>query len=341
MATRLRFGILGTGNIARQFAEGVAGSARCDVVAVGSRSSDSAAAFGEKHRIASQYGTYEALLADPNVDAVYNSLPNSLHHEWTIKALRAGKHVLCEKPLACTAAEAEEMFDAAERAGRVLIEAFMYRTHPMMREVVGHVRGGAIGKLKLIRASFCYATKTIDTNIRFKPDLCGGAIMDIGCYTVDLGRLLTGEHPSSILVSAHAHDTGVDDYAAGTLTYPSGVMLSFCCGQTVQQNNIALIGGDTGYIEVPVPWKPPVTGAAYTLKGQTPPKQDAASGQSPGAAPPPDERRVDAGGPLYGLEADAFAETALDGRPPFMSREDSLSNARVLQQLRGLAGLSY
>jgi xylose dehydrogenase (NAD/NADP) len=341
MTQPLRFGILGTGNIANQFAEGLKASGRCTLVAVASRSESSAAAFAQKHGGASIHGGYESLLDDPNVDAIYNSLPNTLHHPWTLRALQAGKHVLCEKPLAVGVAEAEEMHDVADKAGRVLIEGFMYRTHPMMREVVSHVRDGAIGKLKLVRASFCYATKAIDTNIRFDPALCGGSLMDIGCYCVDFGRLLTGDHPSAIEVSAHLHGTGVDDYAAGTLTYPSGAVLSFCCGQTVQMNNTAFIGGDGGYVEVPVPWKPPVMGATYVLKGQTPPRQDQRAGVAGGAAPPPDEHRVDAGKPLFGMEADAFAETVQDGAAPFVTRRDSLSNATVLEALRRQAGLAY
>ncbi len=354
MTRRLRIGILGTGNIARQFAEGVrtgpgGGSERCEVVSVGSRSGESAVAFARAHGIAKPHASYEAVLRDPEVEAVYVSLPNTLHHRWALEALRARKHVLCEKPLTPTAAEAEELFDAAEKAGRVLIEAFMYRTHPMMLEVVAQVRSGAVGKVKLLRASFCYATKNIASNIRFRPDLCGGSLMDIGCYCVDFGRLMTGEDPAAVAVSAHRHESGVDDFAAGTLTYPGGTTLSFCCGQTVQMNNVAFIGGDAGYIEIPVPWKPPVEGAVYALKRQTPPRQDALPGtgsRETAAAPTPGAtaegpRRVDAGKPLYGMEADAFADAVLDGTPPFMTREDSVSNARVLERLRAAAGLPY
>src|SRR5207253_1326857 len=136
MSDRLRWGILGTGNIARQFADGIGRSARRGgVTAVGSRSPDSANAFAESRQIQNVHGSYDALLADPAVDAVYNSLPNSLHHEWTIKALRAGKHMLCEKPFALTASQSKEMFDAARKAGKVLVEAFMYRSHPLTHAV--------------------------------------------------------------------------------------------------------------------------------------------------------------------------------------------------------------
>src|SRR5205823_4315180 len=141
MSDRLRWGVLGTGNIARQFADGVLRSGcRSELAAVGSRSPDSANTFAESRQIKSIHGSYDALLADPAVDAVYNSLPNSLHHEWTIKALRAGKHVLCEKPFALTASQAKEMFDAARKAGKVLVEAFMYRSHPLTHAVIDSIR---------------------------------------------------------------------------------------------------------------------------------------------------------------------------------------------------------
>src|SRR5947209_12765150 len=153
MSERLRWGVLGTGNIARQFCVGVAASGRCALAAVGSRSADSASTFAAAHRIPSVHGSYNGLLADPAVDAVYVSLPNTLHHEWTIKALRAGKHVLCEKPFAVSVAQAEEMFDVARQQGRVLIEGFMYRTHPLTAAVLETLRRGEIGHLQLIRTS--------------------------------------------------------------------------------------------------------------------------------------------------------------------------------------------
>src|SRR5689334_10608538 len=155
MADTLRWGILGTGNIARQFARGQSPGSRNVLSAVGSRGAQSAAQFAAAHGLQRSYGSYEALIADREIDAVYLSLPNSLHHEWTIRSLRAGKHVLCEKPLATRASEAEEMFDVAERQGRLLVEAFMYRSHPLTRAVRDVVRSGQIGELKLIRTSFC------------------------------------------------------------------------------------------------------------------------------------------------------------------------------------------
>ena len=172
MAEQLRWGILGTGNIARQFADGVLRTARRSrIVAVGSRTSEAAEIFARAREITASHASYDALMADPNVDAIYNSLPNSLHHEWTIKALRAGKHVLCEKPFALTRSQSVEMFDAARKANKVLVEAFMYRSHPLTHAVIDAVRAGEIGDVRMIRTSFCYKTSRVDGNVRFQPEI--------------------------------------------------------------------------------------------------------------------------------------------------------------------------
>lgn len=333
----LRWGILGTGNIAGQFAQGVAGSQRCSVVAVGSRRAESAADFARRFQIEAHYGSYEALLADRDVDAVYVSLPNAMHHAWTLKALEAGKHVLCEKPFAVTGAQAQEMFDAAQRRGLTLVEAFMYRSHPQTRAVLGHIAAGEIGRVKLVRTSFCFNINAWQRNVRFSVDLAGGGIMDVGCYCVDLARLVFAAEPEAVHVSAHLHESGVDDLASCTLVFPGGRLAQFVCGMTVHADNAALICGDGGYIHVPVPWKPPVTGAQYSIARMTPPKMEK------GPAPPAGRQTfsVDAGKPLYALEADDFAATVLDGTPPTVSRESTLGTMRVLEALRRQAGLPF
>ncbi len=330
MGKRFRFGILGTGNIARQFALGVADSSHCEVAAVGSRREGSAEVFAKRFNAQTSHGSYEALLADGSVDAVYVSLPNAMHHEWTIKALEAGKHVLCEKPIACSLNQARDMYDAAKKHSRVLIEAFMYRSHPLTRAVLGEIKNGAIGKVKLIRASFCYSTNKIQGNVRFSPELAGGALMDVGCYCVDLARLVTAADPVTIQSIGRRHETGVDEYACGTLGYDNGVVATFCCGVSVQTDNAALICGDQGFVRVPVPWKPPASGAHYVVDVMTPPKQDQSHAKRP------DKRvvEVNAEGTLYGLEADDFAASVVDGRPPAISAADSLANTRVLEELR-------
>src|SRR4051794_13833402 len=216
MNDRLRWGILGTGNIARQFAAGLTGSDRGSLTAVGSRSAGSAQTFIQSIAPNSQItaGSYDNVLSSRDVDAVYVSLPNSLHHEWTIRALRAGKHALCEKPFAASAAQAREMFDVAKSVGRVAVEAFMYRSHPQTHTAVRAVREGAIGAVKLIRTSFAFRTFKVAGNIRFDPQLAGGSVMDVGCYCVSFARLIAGAEPSTVHAAGHLHETGVDDLAA-------------------------------------------------------------------------------------------------------------------------------
>lgn len=339
MTERLGWGILGTGNIARQFAAGVATSRRAQIVAVGSRQADAAASFAASHGVPQAFGSYEQVLAAPGVDVIYVALPNSMHHQWTLAALNAGKHVLCEKPLAANAAEAEEMFDAAERAGRVLIEAFMYRSHPQTLAVVEAVRSGAIGRLRLIRTSFCFRTSRIEGNIRFDRDLAGGALMDIGCYCINFSRLFAGAEPIRVDATGKLHSSGVDELAAGTMTFPDGLVASFNCGMTVHADNAAYLCGSDGYIEIPIPWKPPARDAGFTIARSTPPLMDSAVRAVP--MPPPRERRViNVGADLYAIETDDFAATVLDGQPPRITREDSIGNMRILDAMRRQLGVS-
>lgn len=340
---QLRIGIISTGNIARQFIEGINGGAtRSTVAAVASRSIDSAQAFADQYNIPTAHGSYDELLADPNIDAVYNALPNLYHKEWTLKALAAGKHVLCEKPMGMDASETKAMFAAAKQADRLLIEAFMYRTHPQTKAVLAKIREGAIGEVKLIRTTFCYRTEKINGNTRFDQSLGGGAIMDIGCYCVDLARQITGEDPSTIQAVGTLHDStdggAIDVSASGVLAYPSGIVSTFTCAMDTQASNLAQICGTTGYIEVPVPWKPSKGMATWTLRTMAKPRQDGV----------PDEVGEqlqtftdEADKPLYALEADAFATAVLDGVEPFMSPEESIGNAQVLDELRRQVGVQW
>lgn len=342
MSERLRFGILGTGNIAGQFATDVAGAARSEVVAVGSRTAESAAGFGERFGLdaAHCHGSYEALLADDTVEAIYLSLPNHLHCEWTVKAVEAGKHVLCEKPFAMDIDEAERMFAAGRASGRVVMEAFMYRRHPLTVAVLEAVRSGAIGELRMIRTSFCYRTKKIDGNVRFDPAIGGGALMDIGCYCLSYSRTFADAEPEDFHIVGHLHETGVDDYAAGSMRFPNGVVATFTCGMTTQLDNTAILGGTDGYLEVPIPWKPPVKEAQYVLAGQRPPKMDA-PGQAAPAAPPREVVTVDSPVPLYANESDAMAAVVRDGAPLPVTSEHTLGNMRLLQAMRKQLGLSW
>ncbi len=284
------------------------------------------------------HGSYDELLADPDVDAVYNSLPNSLHHAWTIKALRAGKHVLCEKPFAMDLRETTEMFDVARQTKRVLVEAFMYRSHPLTKAVVDTVRSGAIGEVRLIRTSFCYRTTKIDGNVRFAADLGGGALMDVGCYCISFSRLIAGAEPTNCCATARKHPTGVDDVVIGTMHFPGDVLASFTAGMSVQADNAAHVCGAEGHVEIPVPWKPPVEGSRFTIVRQTPPLMD---GPARPTAPPRETVEVPGGRHLYAYEADDFAAAVLDGKPPAVSAADTIGNMRVLDELRRQVGLAF
>src|SRR5688572_10284027 len=342
MAKILRWGFLGTGNIAKQFGAGVRTSDRCSIVAAGSRSAETSRAFGEAFGAARAYGSYDEVLADGEVDAVYVSLPNSMHHEWTIKSIDAGKHVLCEKPFSVNRAQSEEMFDVAERKGLVLIEAFMYRAHPLTHAVLEAVKSGAIGEVRLVRTSFCYRTTRIANNIRFDAGLCGGALMDIGCYCINFSRMFGGgAEPNVIHAAGKLHSSGVDEVVAGQMQFPNGVVASFTCGMSLQADNTAYVCGTEGYIETPVPWKPPPKDAIYAVARGIPPRQDNPGIKTPGLAPVPprDVRRVDAGKELYALEADDFAATVLDGKPPMLTRRDTVGNMHVLDEMRRQIGV--
>ncbi len=339
MADHLRWGILGTGNIAGQFAAGVAAAKRSVVVRVGSRSAEAARAFAETHRVPG-HGDYDELLADPDVDAVYVSLPNAMHKAWAIAALAAGKHVLCEKPMALDATEAVEMFAAADRHGRVLVEAFMYRAHPLTIAVRRAVADGVIGDLRLVRTSFCYRTTKVAGNVRFDRSLGGGCLMDVGCYCTSFARLFAGE-PTATSAAATYHASGVDDGVVGTLTFGGGVLSTFTCGMGVQADNTAYLCGTDGYIEIPVPWKPPAGQAVYGVARGTPPKMDGGTRPTSSAAPPRQTVEVPVDGSLYGIEADAFAAAVLDGAEPFVTAADTVGNMQVLDAVRGQIGLRF
>ncbi len=339
----LRFGILSTGNIARQFAQGVrAGSTRCTLTAVASRDVTRAAAFADEYGIASAAADYGDLIKRDDVDAVYLGLPNAMHADWTIRALEAGKHVLCEKPLAATRAEAKVMFEVARTRDRVLIEAFMYRAHPQTQAILEAIRNGAIGTPHLIRTAFCFNTRRRDDNIRFDASLVGGALMDIGCYCLDFACLVAGRAPTSMQVHGHVRPEGVDDFAAGLLDFggaPGEALLAtFQCGMTVQADNTAMICGDEGYITTTWPWKPNDENAGYTINRQIPPRQD----QNKNAAEAPEQIiACPAGKPLYAIEADAFAATVLDGAESFKRAEESIALAGLLEDARRQVGLKF
>ncbi len=246
------WGVLSTARINLAVLAGARQSDRVDVVAVASRDQSRAEEYAREQGIDRAHGSYEALLEDPDVEAVYISLPNSLHVEWSIRALEAGKHVLCEKPLDRRPEEVERAFDAAERADRLLMEAFMYRHHPQTKKLKEIVEGGRIGELRLIRASFSFMLDD-PTNVRLKADLDGGSLMDVGCYCVSGSRLLAGE-PEQVFGQQVTGPTGVDVRFAGLLRFPGDVLAEIDCGFDLPAGSDLVAIGSDGDVHVTYPW---------------------------------------------------------------------------------------
>jgi D-xylose 1-dehydrogenase (NADP+, D-xylono-1,5-lactone-forming) len=259
----LRVGILGAANIARAFVSGVRPSSRVVVVAVASRSADKAERFARETGVARSHGTYEELLSDPAVDAIYNPLPNSMHAEWSIRACEAGKHVLCEKPLCTTGADALAMFEAARRNGVHLVEGYPYRAQPQTLQLLELISSGCVGKLQLIQASFGF-TLAPGPNIRIEAPLGGGALMDAGTYPVSLVRMVAKERPSRVsAVAEWVH--GVDQALAATIEFKSGLLAQISCSFRTSMHRHALIAGTDGIVQTTFLNHPPLGRPAELL----------------------------------------------------------------------------
>jgi xylose dehydrogenase (NAD/NADP) len=248
----ISWGILSTARINRLLLAGARKSDRVDVVAVASRDLARAESYAREQGIERAYGSYEELLDDPDVEAVYISLPNSMHVEWSIRAFEAGKHVLCEKPLTRHLPEAERAFDAADRTGRHLMEAFMYRHNPQTARLVQLVTENAAGKLEHIRAAFSFTVEN-PTNIRLLAELDGGALMDVGCYCVSGARLLAGE-PDRVDGEQVLGPGGVDVRFAGTMRFSGEVTAEFECGLDLPMRDELEVIGSEGSIFLDDPW---------------------------------------------------------------------------------------
>jgi D-xylose 1-dehydrogenase (NADP+, D-xylono-1,5-lactone-forming) len=246
------WGIISTAHINRLVLAGALESDRIDVVAVASRDAAKADAYAREHGIERAYGSYEALLADPDIDAVYISLPNSLHVEWSIRSLEAGKHVLCEKPFDRRPEQVERAFDAAEQADRLLMEAFMYRHNPQTAKAKELVENGAIGALRLVRAAFSFRLDDLE-NVRLAAGLDGGALMDVGCYCVSGSRLFAGE-PETVYGEQLVGPSGVDVLFVGTMRFPGDTLGHFDCGFVVSGRDELELVGDEGSLFLDDPW---------------------------------------------------------------------------------------
>ena len=252
MGSLVKWGILSTADINRKVIPGARASDKVDLVAVASRDQARADAYAREWEIPRAYGSYEELLADPEIDAIYISLPNTMHAEWSIKALDAGKHVLCEKPFTRHPEEVEAAFNAADRNDRLLSEAFMYRHNPQTAALVRLVRDGAIGELRLVRSAFSYGLYD-EENIRLRTDVEGGSLMDVGCYNVSGSRLLGGE-PERVWGEAWYGPSGTDWVFTGTLRFAGDVIATFDCGTALAERDELEAIGSEGSLFLDDPW---------------------------------------------------------------------------------------
>jgi predicted dehydrogenase len=336
MSDRLQWGILGTGMIARRFATDLANSRSGRLVAIGSRAQDTADRFAAEFGGVRAHGSYTALLADPAVQAVYVAPPHPQHLEWTLAGAAAGKHILCEKPLAMRGSDAQRMVEVARRHDVLLMEAFMYRCHPQTAKLVELVRNGAIGELRLIEATFSVDFPFDPAHRAYNRELGGGGILDLGCYPVSFSRLLAGAAQGRAFAEPVQFKglgrlnatTQVDEYAAAIATFDGGIVARLACGFAGPREIRASLQGTSGTIEIPMPFFPG-NEARLTLRRAT--------------ANEPEEIIIPAPGPLYALEADAVADALAKGQREVaaMTPADTLGNMAVLDEWLCQLGVSY
>lgn len=306
----LRVGLLSTARINEKLAEGARASSRTRVVAIASRELARARAQARELGVETAHPSYEALLADPGVDAVYVSLPNELHHEWSMRAIAAGKHVLCEKPYSRSAADVREAFDAAAAAGVVLAEALMWRHHPQTLRLAELVAGGAIGELRMVRAAFSFvASDPLDA--RLLEGEAGGGLMDIGCYCISAARLLAGD-PVSVTAQQVLTPAGVDRRLSATLAHAGDVLTHFDCALDLPERSELEAIGAGGVLRVSDPWHG--VAAGIELIGED-------GGREQFAIPPANP---------YGCELDDLAAAVVGEHPPRLGLADALGQARTI-----------
>lgn len=261
----LNWGLLSTARINSSLIKPLRASKRTRLLAVASRSQSSADAYAREWNIPRAHGSYEALLADPEIDVIYNPLPNHLHAEWTIKALRAGKHVLCEKPFALTLAEVDSMIAAAKETGKVLAEAFMYRYHEQTLQVKQIVDEGVIGEVRLIKGAFTFML-TREGNFRFIKEMGGGSIWDVGCYPISYARMIVGAEPVEVSGMQVTGPQGGDLAFYGQMKFANGVHAQFDSGFiSPLRSNIEIVGTE-GVLSIPNPFKPGLKNEIYLSK---------------------------------------------------------------------------
>ncbi|HEX3690024.1 MAG TPA: Gfo/Idh/MocA family oxidoreductase [Solirubrobacteraceae bacterium] len=307
-----QWGILSTARINDKFIEGVTESRESEVLAIASRDRTRAEQYASERGIERAYDSYEALLADPDIDAVYISLPNSLHLEWTGRALQAGKHVLCEKPLSRRQADVRAVFDLAERHDRLLMEAFMWRHHPQTARLVELVQSGAIGRLRMVRAAFSFHFED-PSDVRLSADLEGGALMDVGCYCVNAARLLAGE-PELVSGTQVIGGDGVDVAFSGWMRFAGDVIAHFDSGLILDDRFDLEVVGEEGSLFLPNPW--------HCVTPQIELRRAHAT----------EIIHVAPGNP-YGLEADNLVAAIRGEAAPLLGRADAEGQARAIEAL--------
>lgn len=313
---KTRWGILSTANIGRRaMIPALKKSPMAEILAVASRDEGRARQFANELDIPRSYGDYQALLDDEEIDAVYNPLPNHLHKEWSIRAAEAGKHILCEKPLALDPEESCQMIAAAESNGVELMESFMYRHHPRILEAREMIRSGVIGSPKTIVSAFTFKLTNKD-DIRYQPQMGGGALMDVGCYCVNISRLMAGREPVTVQARAAWASTGVDEQLTGIMDFGEGLVAHFDCGFNQSDRQHFTVAGTDAYLDIPMPFLP---GLGETVIHEERGGNNAKVHKFPGV----DE---------YRMIAEDFMGAIAGGSPTFPI-EDSFANMKVIQAL--------
>jgi len=317
----LNWGLLSTARINRALIPPLRASKRNQLVAVGSRTLESAEKYAREWKISRTYGSYEALLADPEIDVIYNSLPNHLHAEWTIKAVEAGKHVLCEKPLALTVEEVDAIRDAARKHERVVTEAFMYRHHPQTLKAQELVRSGSLGDLRLIRGSYTYMLSR-EGDVRLDPAMGGGSIWDVGCYPISYARSVIGAEPIEVFGWQVTGPTGIDNTFVGQMRFEHEVYAQFDSSFVTPLHAFMEVIGSEGTLNIPKPFKPGTDDKIYLTRGDK------------------TETIHFKGQELYLGEVEDMTDAILLGREPRISLEDSRANVTVIRALLESARLA-
>ncbi|MBI4580490.1 MAG: Gfo/Idh/MocA family oxidoreductase [Planctomycetes bacterium] len=338
MHDKLGWGIISTGRIAGSFARALATSRRGELVAVASRTAQAAEQFAATFKAPRWHASYEALLDDPAVQAVYIATPHPVHAEWAIRAAQAGKHILCEKPLTMNHAEAVDVIEAARRHDVFLMEAFMYRCHPQTHRLVELIRGGTIGEARVIQATFSFNAPYDPAGRIYANELGGGGILDVGCYCASMARLIAGvaaggdfAEPTDVAGFGQVGPTGVDHHAVACLGFPGDIVANLATGVDVNMENVVRIFGSKGHVHVPTPWTPGTNGGTTRIHVHVEGKPHART------IPVQTDRW------LFAIEADVVAEN-LDrrqARPPAMTWDDTLGNMKTLDRWRAAVGVAY